>query len=221
MKSDIEEKIEKLLALSESNNPNEAKAALLKAQELMLKYNISEVDNIKETKICTESIKINRNRFAKRISILIANNFRTKTWISTDCINFMGFKEDVYASKFCFEYLFEESARCFSDYVYNHKESFEDSNSKVYQRYLYRQWMEGFLSGLEDAFESRKSDLEFQIMLTTPEEVLREYNKLSLYSVSLRTGKRLSEEAYNAGYENGKTALDKRSIEENRNNMTP
>ncbi len=214
MKRDIEEKIKKLLALSESNNPNEAKAALLKAQELMLKYNISEIDN-KEAEICTESIKINRNKFANRISVLIANNFRTKTWVSADCINYIGFREDVCASKFCFVYLIEESARCFSDYVYNHKESFEDKNPKFYQKYLYRQWMEGFLSGLEEAFESRKSDLEYQIMLITPEEVLREYNKLSLHSVSLRAGNRLSEEAYDAGYENGKTALDKRSIEEN------
>ncbi|SCW68249.1 Protein of unknown function [Lachnospiraceae bacterium C10] len=37
----IEEKIKKLLALSQSSNPNEAKAALLKAQDLMLKYNLS------------------------------------------------------------------------------------------------------------------------------------------------------------------------------------
>ena len=219
MKNDIEEKIKKLLALSESNNPNEAKAALLKAQELMLKYNISEGNAGTDAEICTESIHISRNRYAKRIAVLIADNFRTKTWLSTQHINFMGFREDVTASRLCFEYLIEESAKCFNDYVYNHKDSFED-NTKSYQNYIYRQWMDGFVAGLEEAFESRKSELEYQIMLITPEEVLQEFNKMPLHSVRLGSGKRLSEEAYDTGYENGKTALDKRSIESNVNNAT-
>lgn len=36
----IIDKIEKLIALSSSDNENEAKAAMLKAQELMAKYEI-------------------------------------------------------------------------------------------------------------------------------------------------------------------------------------
>ena len=38
----IIEKIEKLIALSGSDNENEAKAAMLKAQELMAKYEIEQ-----------------------------------------------------------------------------------------------------------------------------------------------------------------------------------
>jgi len=41
----IIEKIEKLIALSGSDNENEAKAAMLKAQELMAKYEIELIRN--------------------------------------------------------------------------------------------------------------------------------------------------------------------------------
>ena len=41
---DYKEKIRKLLALAESENENEAKAALLKARELMAEHKLSEMD---------------------------------------------------------------------------------------------------------------------------------------------------------------------------------
>ena len=41
---DYKEKIRKLLALAESNNEHEAKAALLKAKELMAIHKIEEID---------------------------------------------------------------------------------------------------------------------------------------------------------------------------------
>ena len=41
---DYKEKIRKLLALAESNNEYEARAALLKAKELMAEYKIEEID---------------------------------------------------------------------------------------------------------------------------------------------------------------------------------
>lgn len=52
----IIDKIEKLIALSSSDNENEAKAAMLKAQELMAKYEIemSQInpDKAKERRLC-------------------------------------------------------------------------------------------------------------------------------------------------------------------------
>ena len=40
---DYKDKIKKLLALAESNNEHEARAALLKAKELMAEYKIEEM----------------------------------------------------------------------------------------------------------------------------------------------------------------------------------
>ena len=47
MDNKLIEKIQKLLALSGSSNENEAKAAMTKAQELMLKHNI-DMRSVKE-----------------------------------------------------------------------------------------------------------------------------------------------------------------------------
>lgn len=44
MEKDYREKIKKLLALAESPNEHEAKAALLKAKELMAEHKLSELD---------------------------------------------------------------------------------------------------------------------------------------------------------------------------------
>ena len=44
MEKDYREKIKKLLALAESSNEHEAKAALLKAKELMAEHKLSEMD---------------------------------------------------------------------------------------------------------------------------------------------------------------------------------
>ena len=44
MEKDYSEKIKKLLALAESPNEHEAKAALLKAKELMAEHKLSELD---------------------------------------------------------------------------------------------------------------------------------------------------------------------------------
>ena len=48
MEKDYREKIKKLLALAESPNEHEAKAALLKAKELMAEHKLSELD-VKDT----------------------------------------------------------------------------------------------------------------------------------------------------------------------------
>ena len=78
--NNIEDKITKLLALAGSNNPNEANAALLKAQELMLKHNISMEYLGHEERIVTERINVNPNKHYVRMALLIASNFRTKAW---------------------------------------------------------------------------------------------------------------------------------------------
>lgn len=49
MEKDYKEKIRKLLALAESPNEHEARAALLKARELMAEYKLTEAE-IKDAK---------------------------------------------------------------------------------------------------------------------------------------------------------------------------
>ena len=73
--------------------------------------------------------------------------------------------------------------------------------------------MEGFVSGIRDALDERKSNPEYELMLVTPREVLNEYNKLPLRSGSeIKKSKIYKPETYEAGYSEGKSVLDRRSL---------
>ena len=78
---DYKEKIKKLLALAESNNEHEAKAALLKAKELMAAHKISEIDlveikNKKVRKVMSGVTYTNRsNRWVGTLACTIAENY--------------------------------------------------------------------------------------------------------------------------------------------------
>ena len=101
----IIEKIEKLIALSGSDNENEAKAAMLKAQELMAKYEI-EQDRIdpkrkKERPVVCFTSPMFRDDWCVDVGSLIANNFRCRAIISQRRnsggayrLKFFGFEED-------------------------------------------------------------------------------------------------------------------------------
>ncbi len=206
----IEEKIKKLLALSQSSNPNEARAALLKAQDLMLKHNLSINYESDKPEIITESVTMKHTKHHIRMAAIIAGNFRTKTWYGFDYISFIGYKDDVTASKSCLEYLISESATCFSKYMYEHEADFQTAY-KSYANYVHRQWMNGFVSGIQDAFEERKNNPEYELMLITPSDVLKEYEKMNLQNSTLRASEIHNKEAFEAGYEEGKEALDRRS----------
>ena len=214
--NNIEDKITKLLALAGSNNPNEANAALLKAQELMLKHNISMEYLGHEEKIVTERINVNPNKHYVRMALLIASNFRTKAWYGRNHVSFIGYLDDVMASRCCLEFLIKESTGCFSRYIYEHNDDRSTCKYRGMPRTMYRHWMDGFICGLVVSFEKRKEEPGYELMLVTPSEVVREFEKLELYSAHLGVIKPNHNEAFEAGYEDGKDALNRRSIPEKR-----
>jgi hypothetical protein len=72
--------------------------------------------------------------------------------------------------------------------------------------------MEGFVSGVQDSFDERKNDPEYELMLITPEEVKKEYEKLNLYDLKLRKKEPTNRDAFDAGVTEGKQVLDRRSL---------
>ena len=56
----IKSKIEKLLALADSDNPHEAEAATLKANDLLLKYNLQNLDSHEEVETCVKLVFKNK-----------------------------------------------------------------------------------------------------------------------------------------------------------------
>ena len=185
-----------------------------KAQDLMLKYNLSMGHETDSSEIITDSLTIKYQKYHLELALIIAENFRMKTWAGRDTIYFIGYKEDVIASMSCLDYLTNESYKCYSRYIYDNEASLP-SITKSYSRYLYKQWMQGFVSGIRDSFDERKNNPEYELMLITPTEVLIEYNKLPLHSGrEMRKTHIYKQEVFDAGYIDGKGALDKRNFPE-------
>lgn len=77
----IKDRIAKLLALAESPNEHEAKAALLKARELMAEYKLrpEEISRSKDEKVIRRTTDITctkmTNTWATRLSAIIASHY--------------------------------------------------------------------------------------------------------------------------------------------------
>ena len=108
MEKDYREKIKKLLALAESPNEHEAKAALLKAKELMAEHKLSELDvkdagkkEVKEVLLEGMQASTRHNPWIIPLSTVIGENYCCKAFNNKysgkqlRTIGFVGFEEDV------------------------------------------------------------------------------------------------------------------------------
>jgi len=190
----IKERIQKLLALASSPNENEAKAALLKARELMARNKLSEA-NFEEAKgqelkkfLCedvTWTTDSGRIWMVNLCKVLCDNYCCSSSWYipkgtRTHKLVIVGVGED---AEICKE-------------ATGYAVGFVESTIEYLQRKYYRQdpksvansYAEGFILGLEMAFEEQKEDHpEWGLVVVKPEEV-NEYEK-ALGSKSVKTKK--------------------------------
>ncbi|MEY8336968.1 DUF2786 domain-containing protein [Lachnospiraceae bacterium 62-35] len=217
----IKRKIERLLALSKSDNENEALAAVQAARKLMLKYHITmsagewrkETAREGETLYTSSQVVTKELRFKsirpKRhhllLAAILAKNFRCKTFYDNRkvfCIRFIGLEEDAYAVLMLMEYLvrfMEQGVK-----AYRGREEQEYS------------WREGFCKGVLETFEIQNRDEPgYEVMLAIPKEVKEAYERLKLKKIS-RSGQRkyvpLDGEAFFHGESSGKKAVNGRRI---------
>ena len=86
--SDIKGKIRNLLALAESPNENEAKAALLKARELIAKHKLTETELAEEEKQAVRDVRTDitcskrRDPWIVGLSAVIGENYCCKGYRS-------------------------------------------------------------------------------------------------------------------------------------------
>lgn len=174
--AEIREKIQKLLALAESPNENEARAALLKAKELMAKHKMTEDDFKKEEELVhllcedvewtTDSGKI----WMVDLCTLIANNYMcTASWQTTKgtrthTLIISGFDSD---AKVCMD-------------VMGYAIGFVENQIRILQRKrkdsdghaVAMSYAQGFTLGLELAFEMQKDEHpEWGLVVVKPKEV--------------------------------------------------
>ena len=106
----ILEKISKTLQLgTNNNNENEAQSAILAAQRLMAKYQITQEDvdtflnenESKDTEVITEKAEneMNNDKWKRRLMIVIAKNFRCDVYYQNKKLIVVGAKEDIQISK--------------------------------------------------------------------------------------------------------------------------
>ena len=180
---DYREKIKKLLALAESNNEHEARAALLKAKELMAEYKIEEVDlidakNKKVKRVTTQFEYTKRGEWwIGSLAEIIAENYCCRS--AGNCFKgaqkrrviFIGLEDDVDICAKIFEYAVDTARSCGKSYLKKlckrGNYTFAEKN-KIKNSYAY-----GFTKGVKDAFIEQKSMNEtgWGLVMVVPKEV--------------------------------------------------
>lgn len=206
--ADIKDKIKKLLALATSPNENEARDALLKARELMAKNKLSDADfDEKKTELrqleCSE-IKWTTDSgdiWMANLCKVIADNYCcSAAWSTvkggrTHTLVLAGIGEDVDLCK--------EVTKYAVDFI-NSAVRILERKSRNDHRTVVKSYAEGFIMGLEFAFEEQKDDHpEWALVIIKPQEV-QEYEK-DLGSRSVKTKKAdFDPLAYMRGQNDGK-----------------
>lgn len=188
MNDSQKEKIQKLLNLSQNNpNENEAKAALLKAQELMIKYQIdskdlNDVDLNKEKEIVNVDILKGQKKsrimwYETAMASMISNNFKTFYYMSgyRDTgrhLYFCGIKDDVEITVFAYKYAINAMTKLFKYYCKDmHLESTASRRNDYYK---------GFIKGLERAFKDQIDKNNWGLMVIKEKLVVDHERQLNI-----------------------------------------
>lgn len=208
--------IRKVLELSK-NNPSEeeAKAAALKAQELLAKYHIDmkEVESIDIDAVDSiEEVRVNipAKKWKYQLATIVADNFRCKHfYIGKGILVFYGHKTDADIAAETFKYLFNIGNRLAGREV---DRVFGETGTSTN---VYNSFVAGFCKGLEEALGEQCQAL----MIVTPEDVKtsfaeRSKNFREMTGGALRIGMNSHcREAYETGRTEGRHAVRSKQIE--------
>lgn len=214
----ILDKVKKLLALA-GNNPSEeeAKAAALKAQELIAQYNLQLADlgeAAEEEKLMFKYFETGVDKAWKYdLSSVVARNFRCRvTWFGKRELGFYGFETDASVACEVFEFLFktcEKRSRYTADKAYR-----ETGCSKG----VYYSFSNGFIQGVASELDKQCTAL---MIVESPKvkEGYKEWcssNGVKTMSIHRRDAKDFDHRHYQNGVVEGKSAIQSRGIEAQR-----
>lgn len=177
----VVEKIKKLLALSESSNENEAKLAMLKAQELLIKHKLS-LQEVRDLKIHNSIIKERKSKitFTKakwkaHLARLIGDNFGCYHFFKTrhtNTIVFFGREEDVEVCNIVLGYAVD----CIDNSIKKLQYKYRKDGLSV--KGLANDYAIGFIDGLREQFEKqKKKHQEWGLVLVKDKEVVEAYEQ--------------------------------------------
>ena len=210
----VREKIAKLLALGESPNENEARAALLKARELMAEHKLrpEELKKPADAKVITRSLGIFctklTDQWAVQLNVLIARHYcccsyrrRTKSAKKVE-LGLIGLEEDWEICARIVRYAYEcVKSRCKEISAKAKREGI--SGSEIRQACNAYGW--GFCSGLSSAYDAQeKEHQEWGLVMVVPKQVTEVVQSMGTPTRFSNATIRSRHDAYmHMGYEDG------------------
>lgn len=153
-----------------THSEHEAEAAILKAQELMAKYDIQDIGEENDIKYISLTCKHTGNRsFRRPLAKIIADNFRVKNYLRDMQITFFGRENDVLTAKQAFEYTYAFICRESGRICRKMRENFQDTIGVV------NSYSMGFCQGLKEKLNAQSVAL----MVVTPSDVTEKFKELS------------------------------------------
>ena len=180
---DYKEKIKKLLALAESNNEHEAKAALLKAKELMAMHKIEEIDLREVGKKEVKRVRTDYT-FTKRgewwmsnLAHIIAENYCCRYAVTKQAhaqkqnVMFIGFDDDVELCVAVFDYAVKSAKALAAIELKKDMWSYRYSSAEKNQ--ALNSYAIGFALGVKEALEDQRvsNEAEWGLVMVVPTEV--------------------------------------------------
>ena len=221
---EYKEKIRKLLSLAESPNEHEAKAALLKAKQLMAEHKITELDieDVKKKAIKNIMTDITcskrRNPWVVQLSAIIGENYccqsyRNHRWgEQTYRIGFIGLEDDI---EICIA-IFKYAVECILAGEKRLKKELNDYGySGDYIKTMRDSYGFGFVRGIRNVFYKQKQEhQEWGLVMVMPEEVKEASSHFEKKSFKSKAAENISATAYNIGREDGRNFSPEKRLQE-------
>lgn len=203
------DKIKKLFALA-GNNPSEqeAQAAMRKAQKLMAEYSISmsEDSEVKYEYTALACKHYHNVGYRVPLSQIIAKSFRCKPIMRGPIVHMFGRKEDAQAAVECFNFCYKWSHDRGNKLVIEAREK-TGTGKGVFNSYIV-----GVLKGITVSLEEGCTALA----IVVPQDVNDSFKETYKDCKTVKRGMRadtIDYDLYCKGVEDGKTLLNRRSLE--------
>lgn len=214
----ILDKIQKLLSLAQSSNPHEAELAMAKAQEFLLKHNLSllELDN-KRKYIHKQIGEVGRRNPTKSIigTIISEFFFVEALWVfgydqhkdqKGRVLEIYGTPENIELAEYVHDYLHNITLKLWSDYKLDKK---PDSGNKHRRTFIY-----GLLNGFYQKLETKVTENESKSLIWKGDPYLngffqRRNPKIRRSSSNYRKS---CQDTYNSGFNSGKNLVIHKGI---------
>ncbi|MDQ0149604.1 DUF2786 domain-containing protein [Eubacterium multiforme] len=210
MDNEIIIKIKKLLALSKSSNENEAKNAMLKAQQLMIKHKITiqEAENFEEINIGeeTSNIKFRSIKWKANLASVIADNFGCILYYNTHSkgvheIKFYGKEEDRIICSIMMAY----AVKCIESSSIKYINELRKDRRRKHFKNIKTDYALGFINGLKVQFDKQVKSNEWGLVIVRDRKVDEMFNEFSkdFGSISVREVYKDNAKAFKKGQDEG------------------